>query len=90
MLAVSGYLLLAEPTQAEDLSELLGHHWQIVDSLPCPGILPGEFFELEAEETTLEGTLTPGGTWLVSRLPLPEGNFDCRKIMHPTFIQEVL
>lgn len=87
-LGVSGFLLLpgaAEPS--ENFEALLAHGWQLADSIPCPAVEPGNYFELESESGVAEGFFSPKGQWLVSDLPEPP--FTCRTISRPTFIQEI-
>ncbi|MGZ3696066.1 MAG: hypothetical protein ACXWQO_18590 [Bdellovibrionota bacterium] len=89
-LAISGYLLLPSPQEAqENLDYLLGHAWQWIDSTPCADAEPGNFFEIESQQDSTEAYLSRTGRWLIASPALPEAPFVCHKINAPLFIQEI-
>lgn len=88
-LGVSGFLLTSQAPKSSPHPELLERGWQTVDFVPCPGLEPNDFFELEGDGTSIEGLFVDAGTWLISRPLGASENTSCHKIKFPAFIEEV-
>lgn len=91
-LGISAYLGLQAPPTEEDpqLTSLAARGWSPVEGSPCPGLEPGNFYEAESESESREFYYLGAEQTLSARPPpWPEGELRCRKISHPSHVQEI-
>lgn len=89
-LCVAGFLWTREENSHEHtrIPELLQKGWVWLDQNPCPNARSEGFYELSAEERSIE-LLLANEKILASTENLPEPPHQCSPILEPNFIQEI-
>jgi hypothetical protein len=88
-LCVAGFLWTQESSHEHArIHELLQKGWVWLDQSPCANATEEGFYELSAEERSVE-FLRADGKILASTENLPEPPYQCSPILEPNFIQEI-
>jgi hypothetical protein len=79
----------AATTPDERVARLTAIGWRPVESLPCPDLRPGSYYELSGEDGAAELFAAPDGRLLSSNAPWPEEPRECREIPQPSHVEEL-